>query len=155
MIARADDNTANEIPGIRGTCGDEMDDAAGRYRDGDADLYLTQDADANTVGLGAAAAGEAFDGCVYTAYGQAPILDPDKAAQPASRPSGTRRSGRDRLPFTGYQFDDAAGPYLVRNRIYQAELGRWLQRDPAGFVDGSNTYLYVRANRSLNPMLGQ
>ena len=95
-----DDNTVNEILGIRGACGDEMDDVAARDRDGRADLYFTQDADftqdagPNTVGLGDAAAGEAFDGCVYTAYGEAPILDPDKTGQPASRPSGPRPSGR-------------------------------------------------------------
>ena len=58
MIAWADDNTVNEIPGIRGSCGDGMDDAAGRDRDGDAGLYFTQDADPDTVGLGDAAAGD-------------------------------------------------------------------------------------------------
>ena len=152
---RSDDSAVNEIRGIGGSCGDEMGDVTGRDRDGDAVLYFTQDADPNTVGLGDAAAGEAFHGCVYTAYGAPPILDPDQAGQPDSRPSGPRPSSRDRVPFAGYLFDDAAGPYLARNRVYQAEPGGWLQRDPGGFVDGSNTYLYVRANRSFHPMPGQ
>jgi len=87
-----------------------MDDVAGRDKDGDADLYFTQDTDPDAVGLGDAAAGEASDGCAYTAYGEAPMLNPDKAGQPASRPPG-----RDRLPFAGYLFDDAAESYQVRN----------------------------------------
>jgi len=126
MIAWAEDNTSNDIPGIRGTCGDEMDDLAGPDRDGGAGLYFppdadfTQDADPNTVGRGDAATAEAFDGCVYTAYGEAPILDPDKAAQPDARPPG-----RDRSPFAGYLFDDAAESYQVRNRSFHPAPGQW------------------------------
>jgi len=96
--------------GIWGACGDVMDDVAGRDRGGEADLYFTQDADPNTVGLGDAPAGEAFDGCADTAYGEAPILDPDQTGQPASRPPGPRPSARDGLPFAGYVFDDAGAP---------------------------------------------
>jgi len=155
MIAWADDNTVNEIPGIQGPCGDETDDVAGRDGDGDAALYFIDDADHDAIGLGETTAGEAFDGYGHTPYGEAPILDPDKTGQPASRPPGPRPSSRDRVPFAGYLFDDAAEPYQARNRVYQAELGRWLQRDPAGFIDGSNTYPYARANRSLNPLPGQ
>ena len=120
MIAWAGDNIVNEIPGIWGDCGEEMDGVAGRDRDGDADLYFTQDADANTAGLGDAAAGEAFDGYGYTPYGEAPILDPDKTGRPDSRPPG-----RDRLPFAGYLFADAAGPYQVRNRWFNPVPGQW------------------------------
>ena len=94
--AWADDNTVNEIPGIRGTRGDDMGGVAGRDRDGDAVFYFAHNADPNTVGRGSAATGQAFDGSAYTAYGEAPILDPDKTGQPDSRPPG-----RDSLPFAG------------------------------------------------------
>lgn len=40
--------------------------------------------------------------------------------------------------------------YHVRNRDYQPEDGRWLQRDPAGYIDGLNLYLYTLAN----PLIG-
>ena len=40
-----------------------------------------------------------------------PILDPDKAGRPDTRPSG-----RDYVSFAGYLFDDAAEPYPVWNR---------------------------------------
>ncbi len=37
-----------------------------------------------------------------------------------------------------------------RARHYSATHGRWLQRDPAGYVDGMNLYEYARSNPSLN-----
>jgi len=33
--------------------------------------------------------------------------------------------------------------YHVRYRVLKVELGRWLQRDPAGYVDGANLYEYA------------
>jgi RHS repeat-associated protein len=36
--------------------------------------------------------------------------------------------------------------YLGRMRWYEANLGRWLTRDPAGYVDGLNVYQFVRSN---------
>ncbi len=34
----------------------------------------------------------------------------------------------------------------MRNRNYHPDLGRWLQRDPLGYVDGMSLYEYVRGN---------
>lgn len=34
----------------------------------------------------------------------------------------------------------------VCGRVYEATTGRWLTRDPAGFVDGPNLYQYVQSN---------
>jgi RHS repeat-associated protein len=54
--------------------------------------------------------------------------------------------------FTGRttdQIDDDTDITLVlqdnRNRSYDLRHGRWLQRDPAGYVDGLNLYQYVRS----------
>ena len=38
--------------------------------------------------------------------------------------------------YAGYIFEPAFQYYLTRNRWYDPELGRWLQRDPADYVDG-------------------
>jgi RHS repeat-associated protein len=49
--------------------------------------------------------------------------------------------------YCGYLINDeipGAGQYHVRNRVYDVALGRWLTRDPLGFVDGMNVYEYVR-----------
>lgn len=41
-----------------------------------------------------------------------------------------------------------------RNRMYDPKHGRWLQRDPAGYVDGVNLYSYARSNPTggLDPL---
>ncbi len=43
------------------------------------------------------------------------------------------------VPTTG----GGGGLYTVRFRHYDAELGRWLERDPLGYVDGMNLYGYI------------
>lgn len=48
--------------------------------------------------------------------------------------------------FTGRRYDSESGLWHYRNRMYSAELGRFLQRDPKGFVDGLNLYAYVKNN---------
>jgi RHS repeat-associated protein len=55
------------------------------------------------------------------------------------------------LGFAGYMHNkeapgSAGGVYLARLRWYDPLLGRWLSRDPAGYVDGLNLYLYVACN---------
>lgn len=44
--------------------------------------------------------------------------------------------------FTGEQFDAETGFYYLRNRYYQPEFGRFLQRDPIRYAGGSNMYSY-------------
>ena len=44
--------------------------------------------------------------------------------------------------FTGREYDWQTGVYYYRARSYDANLGRFLQPDPAGMVDGPNMYAY-------------
>ena len=55
-----------------------------------------------------------------------------------SAPHGTNAFG-----FTGQRFDAESGLYYFRARYYSPTLGRFLQPDPAGFVDGLNLYTYA------------
>jgi RHS repeat-associated protein len=52
----------------------------------------------------------------------------------------------NRFGFRGYVWDDHLKLYHVRHRVYDPTPGpagmRWLQRDPAFFVDGLNLYAY-------------
>lgn len=48
--------------------------------------------------------------------------------------------------FTGRFYDADAGLYQYRARWYHPLLGRFLTRDPAGYVDGTNLYAYARNN---------
>lgn len=48
--------------------------------------------------------------------------------------------------YGGGLYDEVAGLYLFRNRYYDPSEGRWITRDPAGYVDGLNLYQYVQGN---------
>ena len=61
--------------------------------------------------------------------------------------AGTERAGGSaygvRHAFTGQLADPETGFVLYRNRYLWPELGRWVHRDPAGYVDGASLYEYV------------
>lgn len=44
----------------------------------------------------------------------------------------------------GYQHCAKTTLHYVRARMYQPSSGRWMSKDPSGFVDGANIYAYVR-----------
>jgi RHS repeat-associated protein len=46
--------------------------------------------------------------------------------------------------WTGQRYDAGTGLYAFLYRTYSPGLGRWLQRDPAEYVDGVNLFQYVR-----------
>jgi RHS repeat-associated protein len=48
--------------------------------------------------------------------------------------------------FTGRQYDAESGLYHYRARAYSADIGRFMQQDPAGMVDEANVYAYVGNN---------
>ncbi len=62
----------------------------------------------------------------------------------AALPAGQISAIDSPVGFVGYIIDDATGLYAVRNRTYGPGEGRWMERDPAGYVDGSGLYEYVR-----------
>lgn len=48
--------------------------------------------------------------------------------------------------YTGQFYLPELGLYYYKARMYSPTLGRFLQTDPLGFVDGTNWYNYVHAN---------
>jgi len=56
--------------------------------------------------------------------------------------NGTLAEKNDYL-YTGREYDWETGIYYYRARSYDSELGRFLQQDPEGMVDGPNMYVYV------------
>jgi len=46
------------------------------------------------------------------------------------------------IGWDGYVFNPETKAYKVRFRDYEPVLGRWWQRDPAGYVDGGSLYEY-------------
>ena len=45
--------------------------------------------------------------------------------------------------YTGQRYDPETGLYYYKNRHYSPELGRFLQPDPVGYLDGLNVYQYA------------
>jgi len=57
--------------------------------------------------------------------------------------------------YTGQRFDPETGLYYYKNRYYIPEAGRFVTRDPSGYVDGSNMYAYsTNSPASLSDPLG-
>ncbi|MGP1345516.1 MAG: RHS repeat-associated core domain-containing protein [Phycisphaerales bacterium] len=67
-------------------------------------------------------------------------------AASTSVPTGDVSTTDTPVGYAGYIFDDATGLYCVRFRWFAPEMGRWLSRDPAGYVDGANLSLYAGSN---------
>ncbi len=118
-----------------------------RFRDSNADdgetapdgtldetLYYTTDANMNVTALVAPGSGDVVERYVYDPYGRAAVLDGNW------QPIAWSDSKRNEIRFTGHRFNPTTGTYHARNREYHPALGRWMQRDPLGYVDGMSLY---------------
>jgi RHS repeat-associated protein len=109
-------------------------------------LYYCTDAQMNVTAL-VTAAGTVVERYAYDPYGQPIFHDGSWGSQTSS-------SHGNAILYGGYYFDAETGFYHVRNRMYHPLLGRWLTRDPLGYVDGMSLYEYCRGNSicGLDPM---
>ena len=48
--------------------------------------------------------------------------------------------------FQGMPLDPATGLYYERARWYSPSLGTWVSQDPAGYINGANTYQFVESD---------
>jgi len=101
-------------------------------------LYYTTDANMNVTAL-VEDDGDIAERYVYDPYGRVTVYSDDW--------SDTRSTSAydNAILYCGYFFDNETGLYCVRYRFYVPPLGRWLQRDPAGYGDGMSLYEYVSA----------
>jgi RHS repeat-associated protein len=69
-------------------------------------------------------------------------------AYAAALPEGTLSSPAidNRTGYCGYRFAPEPEMYLARNRWLSPPLGRWIQRDPLGYVDGLNLGEYANSS---------
>ncbi len=105
----------------------------------DEPLYYVRD------GLGSPAALTSADGTVverytYDAYGTTYVERPD--GQGGWEVADTSAYGNPFL-WTGQRYDAGVGQYHFPGRTLWPGWGRWLQRDPLGYVGGVNLYEYV------------
>ena len=106
-------------------------------------LYAQQDADGNVTSL-TDASGTVVERYVYDPYGAVTVLNPDGSV----RGNGTASAGQYGWAYLhqGLRLDVASGTYDDRNRVYDPASGRFLQPDPAGYVDGANKYMFTLDN---------
>jgi RHS repeat-associated protein len=105
-------------------------------------VYYHHDGLGSTVAL-TDAAGAKIESYTYDVFGTVSIFDA------AGFPQSSSTAG-NRFLYTGREFVKELNLYDYRNRVYSAELGRFLQTDPIQFDAGDvNLYRYV-ANDPAN-----
>ena len=80
----------------------------------------------------------------YDSHGSWCILNPDgseKADQTPVQPYG----------FTGRRYDGETGLWYFRSRYFDSGLGRFIGRDPLGYVDGYQMYMAYFVPNDLDP----
>jgi len=71
---------------------------------------------------------------MFDPYGKVTVLEPDGVTVRAESAYGNP------LTFTGRRLDGETGLMYFRVRMYHAGLGRFVSRDPIGYVDGMGLY---------------
>lgn len=99
-------------------------------------FYYLKDMLGSTVAL-TDTNGDIIERYYYEPYGDTVITDEEGFEQRASSAYGN--------PFmwTGQRYDSNHELYHFWARSYSPMLGRWLQRDPLGYIGGLNLYQYV------------
>ena len=116
---------------------DENTDPASDEDCDDERLYYCTDANMNVTAL-IETDGDVAERYVYDPYGKATIYDSGWIAT-----VGWTSSKENEILYCGYRYDHESALHHVRNRWYHPTLGRWITRDPKGYVDGMSLYEYV------------
>jgi RHS repeat-associated protein len=135
LVCRDRDTSNGAAGGPDGDCADADDER----------LYACQDANFNVLAL-VATDGNVVERYAYDPYGRVTVLHGADDADGAVDEWDEDTSGPDwdnAVLYCGYRFDAETGLYHVRNRVYHPTFGRWVQRDPLGYVDGMGLYEYA------------
>ena len=99
----------------------------------DQSYYFTFDALRNVTSLINASNGNVLERYHYDAYGKVQVYNSTWTPLSASAYGNI-------TTFTGRELDSESGLYYFRARYFDPSLGRFLARDPLGYVDGMNLY---------------
>jgi RHS repeat-associated protein len=117
-----------------------MEDVAGDGGTAGADYFALRHHNYNVVALtdSSGSVQERYD---YNPYGQRFVLDAD-----FSDDSDGQSDFGLKIGHQGLYHDTATGLVYNRARMLNPTLGRFMQRDPLGYVDGMSVYQYVGSN---------
>jgi RHS repeat-associated protein len=124
-----------------------------RWRDTNTDgtledtLYYCNDANFNVTALVDASDGSVVERVMYDPYGKPTFYDGTWAkTQLDQETPGTLSAYANAVLFTGHRLDDETGLYVTLYRYYHPTLGRWLSRDPIGYLGVVSLYHYLDAD---------
>ncbi len=89
--------------------------------------------------------GSIIERYAYTAYGEVTFADASGTVQAAS-------ASNNRYTYTGREWDADLSLYHYRARMYDAVAGRFINRDPLGYVDGLALYGNYFGTSSIDPL---
>ena len=115
-------------------------------------LFYTNDANMNVTAL-VDVSGNVVERYRYDAYGKVTFLagTKDLAGNPTAEWTVRNASIADnQVLYCGYRFDPETGLYQVRYRMLHPTAGRWMQRDPAGYVGAMALHEYVASSPLVN-----
>ena len=124
--------------------GNDVDEVLTMDRGGQT-FYYHQNALGSVVAI-TDGAGTVSERYAYDAYGAPAVTNGSFVAVPPNAWGTAHSANVNPWMFTGRQLDEEGGLYFYRARYYDAGKGRFIQRDPKGYVDGMNLYEYVRSN---------
>ena len=99
----------------------------------DEKLYFTNDAAMHITSI-VNTAGVVLERYSYDPYGKRSVWNAAMTATTAASAYAVEDG------FTGRLLDSESGLWYFRNRYFDSSLGRFTQRDPAGYVDGLSLY---------------
>ncbi|MCP4596154.1 RHS repeat-associated core domain-containing protein, partial [Neptuniibacter sp.] len=137
-IEEQDNAGATEATYVYGTWIDEVL----RMERGVQDVYYHQNALGSVVGL-TDGAGNVVERYRYAAYGRVTVTDGNDDPVAENGWGMPHSAYGNPYLFTGRRLDEETGLYYYRARYYAALIGRFLQRDPVGYIDSMNFYMYV------------
>ncbi|HEY9420625.1 MAG TPA: RHS repeat-associated core domain-containing protein, partial [Thermoanaerobaculia bacterium] len=139
----------SEEPALATTSAIQLDGAAVTWTLGD-DRYTLRSATALPAGAHALAIGTALadldGGTLAETFNANPSLTAGggsavfEAPDPRETPASTIGNP---FGFQGLPIDPETGLMYVRNRYYDAEMGRFITTDPMGYVDGPSVYFFA------------